>query len=215
MPDWSALQQSGVLTLLGIVLGWLLSSISSTLRFRNDRKADLSKAVARTLPELSKMENLKGVLEGFKETSQSWTEYERTRYALWQRHGNFFESKDGADWDQLIDGVAKHKPILAIRIRNVAHLAGKLGQNDLSRTSRSSSDAYLKLLSALEVTHEGLIRETEKVVRKLSWSAGIRTGLGVEWHMRNRGGGPATRQKNAEFIQRFHLDVSEDLTTKA
>ena len=161
------------------------------------------------------MEILKGVLEGFKDTSQTWAEYEKTRHGLWQRHGIFFAAEDGADWDQLIDGVAKHKPILAIKIRNVAHLARKLGQNDLSGTSRSSSDAYLKLLSALEVAHEGLIGEMEKIVRKLSWSAGIRTGLGFEWHMRNRGGGSVTRQKNAEFLQRFHLDVSGDLTTKA
>ena len=203
------------MTLLGILLGWVLSSISATWRFRNDRKADLSKAVSRLLPELFKMETLGSALAGFKDASQSWAEYERTRRGLWQRHGIFFEDAEGAGWVQLIDNVAKHKPFLAIKIRAAIHLARKLKDNDLAETSRTSSDAYVKLLSALEVAQEGLKQELEKVVRRLSWSAGIRSGLGFEWFMWTRGGGSKMRRENVEFLKRFHLDVWEDITAKS
>lgn len=209
MFELGALQDPGILAILGIVIGWILSSISATFRFRNERKADLSKVLSRLLPEISKLDTLGRALDGFKDTVESWGEYERIRLRLWKRHGKFFEE---GDWPQLVDDVAKHKPILAIRIRATHELSRALKQNDLTTTSTSSPEVYVKLLSALEVAQKGLSRELRKIARNLGWSAGFRSGLSFEWYLWRRGGGSKMRQKNTEFLKRFHLDVWEGIS---
>jgi hypothetical protein len=196
--------------LLGILLGWVLSSLSATIKFRNDRRSDLSMAVSRLLPELSNIETLREATEGFKDTSEDWADYERTRVGLWRRHGQFFQNDGGTDWNDIVDRVAKHKPIIAIKIRRLIHLGKKIATNELPGSAASSPDAYVKLLSALEVAHIGLIKELEKVVRRLSWSGGLGLGISFERYMLTRGGGKRLRQRNSEFLRKFHLDVWED-----
>lgn len=196
--------------LLGILLGWVLSSLSATIKFRNDRRADLSMAVSRLLPELSNIETLRKATEGFKDTSENWADYERTRIGMWRRHGQFFQNDGATDWSDIVDRVAKHKPILAIKIRSLIHLAKKIATNELPGSAASSTDAYVKLLSALEVAHIGLIKELERIVRRLSWAGGLSLGLSFEHYMLTRGGGKKIRQSNAEFLRKFHLDVWDE-----
>jgi hypothetical protein len=189
-----------------------LSSLSVTMKSRNDRRSDFATAVSRLLPELMRVETLKSATEGFKDTSESWEEYERTRIALWSRHGQFFQNTTTTDWDTIADRIAKHKPILSIKVRSLIDLGRSLQKNELKSVVSSSSDAYVKLLSALEVSHNGLIKELHKAVRYLSWSGGIGIGVSFEIFMIKRGGGAKLRDKNHKFIKNFHMDVWSDLS---
>lgn len=201
--------------LLGIFLGWVLSTFSATLKYRNDRKSDLSTAISRLLPELSNIQALQSTAEGFKDTMESWADYEETRTRLWDRHGKFFQDDAVTDWNHIIDRIAKHKPILAVKVRGLMHLARKLASTKLPEAAASSTEGYVKLLSALEVGHAGLIHELESAIRRLSWAGGVSLGISFERFTMKRGGGRKMRKKSAKFIRKLHLDVWGDLNPKA
>jgi len=208
-----SLNDVGVMALVGIVLGWLLSSISATLRFRNERKADLCTVLSRMLPALLNMSSLRHAVEGFKDTAKSWGDYEPIRIRIWQRHGDVFSQESSSDLEGLVDKLAKHRPILAIRLRNVIHMHGKIRQSSLASTVVKSEEAYLKLLSAQEVARDAIASELEKIVRSLAWSASLWQGISFELYWARRGGGPTLRQKNTDFLKSFRLDVWSDVTS--
>ena len=160
-------QKPEIVALFGILLGWALSTLTATIKFRNERRTDLSIAVSWLLPELSKVEILRNATEGFKDTRENWESYENTRIGLWERHGQFFQDDDNIDWNDITNRIAKHKPILAIKVRSLIHLARKLSSTDLRISARSSTAGYLKLLSIIEVAHSGLVGELQKTIRRL------------------------------------------------
>jgi hypothetical protein len=83
----------------------------------------------------------------------------------------------------------------------------------LANVSATSTDAYVKLLSAQEVSRDAIASELEKIVRSLAWSASLWQGLSFELYWAKRGGGSKMRQTNTDFLKRFHLDVWEQIAS--
>jgi hypothetical protein len=163
------------IALLGVALGWILSTASSILQRRSASKRSLGKAITSLLFWNFEMVQVYGVIEFLKDIKQETKEFEKSRQralARYTAHDQKFHDSLGA----AIDLVSEISPLdgyaLSEAYRKYEFLKGmKLDWTSLDHAT------YVKKLSTLEAAFITYQRNLETLLLRLAWQHGFTTWL--------------------------------------
>jgi len=151
---------------IGVLVGWLLNTITNHSKFRVEQKMHSGKALTYLMIIHSQLSILNKHLEGLKDLVDSWEEYEPLRARQVQKH--FLASEDLLKNVEVafveLSGV---NPILADKLIGMKNVLAKYRSSKLSQSSKSTK-IYIRLLSAQETVNELLEKE---LLKEIHWLA--------------------------------------------
>ncbi|MDK9717393.1 MAG: hypothetical protein OEL57_05725 [Trichlorobacter sp.] len=152
--------------IVGVLVGWLLNTITNHSKFRVEQKMHSGKALTYLMIIHSQLSILNKHLERLKDLVDSWEEYEPLRAHQVQKH--FLASEDLLKNVEVafveLSGV---NPILADKLIGMKNVLEKYRSSKLSQSSKST-EIYIQLLSAQEAVNELL---EKKLLNEIYWLA--------------------------------------------
>jgi len=164
-----------IIPLIGVFLGWILSTLTSLFKEQNENQRRLGKAIVRL--DNFNHEKIKLIrhIEYLKDLAGINKEFEDLRKRAWGKY--VFPEDDYKAIQESIDDISGLYPMIGIKLKVLvdSHLFSKKMKFDNSVAN--SFDTYIKLLSAFEATFELEQKEVQKVLFKLCFKHGIITWL--------------------------------------
>jgi hypothetical protein len=158
--------------ILGVIVGWILSELSLFARGARSQRQRLGRALTGLLVMRDRMSLLYTTAEHFKDSMESWDDFNHMREHLndraldgWQKNKDLREST--------IDIVSEYDPLQAVKLKTLFDSYEFSLQTTLSTTLTTSREAYIMMLSAYEVTLKLSIDEIEKAIRNTARRRGI------------------------------------------
>jgi len=156
-----------LLPLIGVILGWLLSSISSAIRKKHEYKIILGKGVTQLTILHGDLTQTLQALERYKDDVDSWKNYEHIRNRIMVKH---FDN-DGAileKVDEIFTEISGVDPTLSLYILGLKK--GLLESKSTPMTKVCENEKiYIKLISAQETSLILTCKELERIIKKLSF----------------------------------------------
>lgn len=157
--------------LVGLVIGWALTTatslVASTASHFIANRRSTGRLLAKLLEVRSHVQTLASVSETLKDVASGWSEYERIRKYVANKH--FLDGGLDADnLEAITNDLAGIRPLAAVRIRELFRLLAKAKQANFEESSKFE-EIYIRVLSAHEVSLESLASALDKVVHKLAW----------------------------------------------
>jgi len=160
------MDQKYIWPLIGVLLGWLLTTISSGYKERANKK----RLVGNLLTKLIRVERQLNILisatENIKDIADSWETYEPIRIGVVKRH--FMEPENvRSDLKSSIDGIAPIYPLLAIELEDIFQRLLKNKSAKLLSSSKNR-DVYIRMLSIYEVGLDFSQKELTAIINKIA-----------------------------------------------
>lgn len=175
---------------LGVVVGWLLSELSSLIRSGKTSRRELGRTLTGLLAIRHQMLRLRLVTDQMKNLLPSWNDFENQRISLKRRALVAWE-KDASLRELTLDILSGHAPLEAYRLRTILDSHEFSLKTTLEKTLKSSEEAYVMLLSAYEAGLDLSIQEIDALIQKIA------AKRGVIWAIRFR----RERQKREEYFK--------------
>lgn len=197
-----------------LVIGWLLNETTHDMREKSDRKRRLRRAMAYLMACLALMKRRARVLEASKDIARSIDDYQAIRKQIRRR----FEDDQAtlqSEADDAISTFSDYLPFELNTLRAVGKAMGRHPSLAFDAASAASSEAFIKLISAVEVAEEGLQTPVKSLLKSVAWRIGPITWV-RQIHWQNKMDNPPESQKrNEEFITAFLTDVMGQTDPKA
>lgn len=177
--------------LVGVLIGWVLNTISNHSKFRVEQKIHTGKALTYLMIIHDQLSQMNKHLEKLKDLANSWEEYEPMRVSQLNKH--FLESDEMLkNIDDAFIELAGVNPLLADKLITIKHTLVKLRSNKLLESSKIQS-VYIKLLSAQETVNELLEVKLKSEIKWLAFNYGLATWVRVQlkYIKRNKATGAA------------------------
>jgi alpha-amylase/alpha-mannosidase (GH57 family) len=156
-----------LIPLSGVVLGWLLGSITNFSKQRRDEKVLLGKAIAELIVFYIDLRNILSTYETFKDASKSWEEYEKFRQVV---NSRFIRKKPSYDeLYNMLENVSGILPIEGMKLKSIVSSFSYYRTTTLSTVVDNEEESYLKMLSIYEAIIEVEILSVKKILLKLSY----------------------------------------------
>lgn len=159
--------------LLGVFLGWLLTSISSSFKEMSSRKQKIGNLLTKLIRVERQLNLVILATENMKDAADSWESYEPIRKGVVDRHFMVPETVS-SDLKAAIDNVAPFFPIMAIDLENLYQLILKNKEASLLANSKNEA-AYIRMLSIYEVGLDFCKSELAKITVNLALKHGFLT----------------------------------------
>lgn len=151
---------------VGVLVGWVLNTVTSHSKFRVEQKIHSGKALTYLMIIHDQLSILNFHLEKLKDVVNSWEEYEPLRARQVQKH--FLASDDLLkNVENAFVELSGVNPILANRLVSIKHVMLKYRNSKLSESSKTT-DIYIRLLSAQEAVNELLEQD---ILKEIHWLA--------------------------------------------
>lgn len=160
--------------LVGVFLGWFLTTISSTYKDRNSKKRLIGNLLAKLIRIERQVEIIIASTEYIKDFAGSWEKYEPIRRGVLDRHYMAPESVIN-DSKAAIDSIAPIYPLQAINLEDIFHALLKLKSASLYEILKVDKKSYLKALSLHEVGLELNKQALSKSINSLALKHDITT----------------------------------------
>lgn len=210
-----ALEQLGIPALVGVVgiiVGWILTSISTSIKYRIERRKTVASALGKLLPAYFRLSSLISMLDVFKGGRADWTEYEITRNRTFEKHGDVFAHI--ADLEQVCDAISQYYPMLGYEIRLAIGLVEKSVQQKVSvPDTPGTEDIYVQILSLSEVARDSALSVYRSILYKLARRHGVWTFLQFHWSVRKHDRNNPIIQKNIEVIGPLYTKLMGEVRT--
>ena len=193
-----------ILPLIGVLLGWALTTLSANLKDMSDRKKLIGNLLTKLIRVQRQLATVILATEKMKDYKGDWTEYESIRKGIINRH--FLEPESvREDFKKSIDDIAPIFPVLAIDLEDLYGFI--LKSKSASMASHSDNkDKYLRMLSMHEVQLDCINKELLKSIEKIALKHGFTTYIQVCYVGYVR----ARKKKNSdEFTTKFISDLIE------
>ena len=156
-----------LIPLSGVILGWLLGSITNFSKQRRDEKILLGKAIAELIAFYIDLRNILSTYETFKEACKSWVEYEKFRQVV---NSRFIRKKPSyEDLNKMIENVSGILPIEGMKLKSIVSSFSYYRTTTLSTVVDNEETSYLKMLSTYEAIIEVETLVIKKILLKLSY----------------------------------------------
>jgi hypothetical protein len=167
---------------LGVLIGWLLTSLTGFLKNVYDKKKILGKSLMQLDYLRFEQKKLFWYFDYLKEKFGINSQYEKMRFRGMQRYvlnnDNFKISIE------TINELATVYPLTAMQLKLLIENYSFSKKMTLSE-SASSSDIYVKLLSMFEVALEIEHNQLEKIIFKVAWGHSFKTWIQIKWKYYN------------------------------
>ena len=193
--------------LIGVFLGWVLTTLSANFKNRSDRKKLIGNLLTKLIRVQRQLATAILATEKMKDYPDDWTKYESIRKGIINRH--FLEPESvREDFKKSIDDIAPLFPVLAIDLEDVYGLI--LKSKSASMASHSDNkDAYIRMLSMYEVGLDGINKDLLKSIKTIALKHGFTTYIKVRYVNYVR----ARNKKNSdEFTTKFTSDLMGEIT---
>jgi len=183
-----------LIPLIGVLLGWFLSSMTNLFKIRGDKRKILGISIEQLYYLIHELTIAFYYIEKVKDKLpiEKWEEHRQ--YAI-----NRFTSKNEESHSQLnklIENISSISPTLGIELKKLieTYFFNRKAKFD---STKSNKDVYLMLLSALEVSQDITTKELEKILIKLSFKYSFILGLQIKWKLQK---GKANLEKGGDQI---------------
>jgi hypothetical protein len=184
--------------LVGVFLGWILSSIATGWKIRETDRRNIGKLLAKLIRILGHLQTLRAASETFKATVNGWPEYERIRQKITEKH--FLEPVvDLEKLNAAVDEISGFLPIESLQLRQLIDILGKAKAANF-KASAENHDLYVRMLSVHEVGLDASEKALTHSVRALAWKHSVVTYVQVLFKIRKSRKGIA---QNEQFMKRF------------
>lgn len=188
--------------LVGVLLGWILSAISSGWKSRTERLKFLGRLLTRLLDVHGDLKTLISVSESVKDIAGGWEQYEPLRQRIYQVH--FLDSSVKAnDVTDLISNLAGYLPLEAAKLQKISHALLK-SKNLKLDASAKEPETYIRLLSMHEAGLDQCEKELRRIVHAIAWKHGAITRLKLWLHQRKVS---KSLPGNTEFLVDFSKET--------
>lgn len=156
-----------LLPLIGVILGWLLSSISSAIRKKHEYKIILGKGVTQLTILHNDLSETIQALERYKDDVNTWKDYELIRNRIMGKH---FDT-DGEilkKIDEIFTKISGVDPVLALYILSLKKGLLESKSTPMDKVCENEK-IYVKLISAQETNLILTCKELERIIKKLSF----------------------------------------------
>ena len=192
--------------LIGVFLGWVLTTLSANFKNRSDRKKLIGNLLTKLIRVQRQLATVILATEKMKDYPSDWTEYESIRKGITNRH--FLEPESvREDFKKSIDDIAPFFPVQAIYLEDLYGFI--LKSKSASMASHSDNkDAYIRMLSMHEVVLDGINKELLKSIITIALKHGLTTYIKVRYvnYVRTR------NKKNLdEFTTKFTSDLIDEV----
>jgi hypothetical protein len=192
--------------LVGVLLGWLLSALSSGWKSRAERLKFLGRLLTRLLDVHGDLKTLISTSENVKDIAGGWEQYEPLRQRIYRVH--FLDSSIKAnDVTDLISNLAGYLPLEAAKLQKLSHTLLKSRDLKLDASAKDSK-TYVRLLSMHEVALIQCEKELRRIVHAIAWKHGAITRLKLWLHQRKIN---KSLPKNAAFLEAFSKETMDGI----
>ncbi len=167
-----------LIPLLGVLIGWLLTSLTGFLKSVSDKQ----KILGKTLMQLHffYLEQIR-VLHHFEYLKDNFginQKYEAMRFRAMQRY--VLDNNNFKTSIETISELATVYPMTAMRLKLLVENFS-FSQKMTFSASSSSPEIYVKLLSMFEVAFELEHSELKKIIFKVAWGHSFITWIQMKW----------------------------------
>lgn len=188
--------------LVGVVLGWLLTSIAARWKVREADRRNIGKLLAKLIRIHAHVRIQVFATEVLKDNSNNWEEYEQLRKLASDKR--FLEPVIEIEkLHTAVDEISGVFPVESIHLRQLIDVLTNAKNASLS-ASATIPDVYVSLLSIHEVGLDLSERELNKCIKQLALKHSLMTFLKVYLKMRKGSRGLAL---NEEFLQKLMADT--------
>ncbi len=160
--------------LVGVLLGWLLTTVTAGFRERNNRIQLIGNLLTKLIRVDQQLTIIIESAEKIKDISGGWENYEPRRKRTMDKH--FMEPEVVInDLKSAIDEISPIYPLLAIEIEEIFHSLLQIKNITLCSVSETNEDAYIKMLSLHETLMAFTSTQLSNIVNKLALKHGIST----------------------------------------
>src|SRR6185312_12449406 len=152
--------------LIGVLLGWLLSMISSGWKARTEKYKLLGRLLTRLMDLHGDLKKLIRVSEHIKDIAGGWSQYERLRRRIYDKH--FLDNRGKLDdLPNLISDLSNYLPFEAFALQFLSQTLIKSKDVSLDASSHDK-ETYVRLISMHEATMDQCEKELSKLVRTVA-----------------------------------------------
>ena len=188
-----------IIPLIGVILGWTLSSLTSFYKTRGDNRKILGKSISQLYYMIDELYIVIFHLDKMKD-KLSVEEYEIHRQKSIERYT--LKNEDSlSKINDLIDNISSISPSIGIELKHL--LEGYLFERKVKLSStRKNKQTYFFLLSAIEVTQDLTLARLEKLLVKLSFKHSIILGFRVKRQLRQEK--ERIQKEGGDFAENFY-----------
>lgn len=166
-----------IIPLIGVLLGWILGTITGFFKTRGENKKLLGKSISQLYYFIQELAIVMNYLDKMKDKLDN-EEYEVHRQKVIERHTLKNENSIG-NINELIDNISSISPTLGIDLRHL--LEGYISERKIKfNSSKSKKELYLLLLSMYEVHQDLTIIHMEKLLIKLAFRYNLFLGFKIK-----------------------------------
>jgi len=166
-----------IIPLIGVLLGWILGTITGFFKTRGENKKLLGKSISQLYYFIQELSIVMNYLDKMK-VKLDHEKYEVHRQNVIERHTLKNENSIG-NINELIDNISSISPTLGIDLRHL--LEGYISERKIKfNSSKSKKELYLLLLSMYEVHQDLTIIHMEKLLIKLAFRYNLILGFKIK-----------------------------------
>ena len=193
-----------IIPLIGVILGWTLSSLTSFYKTRGGNRKILGKSISQLYYMIDELHIVIFHLDKMKD-KLSVEEYEIHRQKSIERY-TLKNEHSLSKINDLIDNISSISPSIGIELKHL--LEGYLFERKVKLSSTSKNkQTYFFLLSAMEATQDLTLARLEKLLVKLSYKHSILLGLKVKRQLKQEK--ERIQNNGKDFIENFYNIIDE------
>lgn len=183
--------------LFGVLLGWLLSAVSSGWKSRGERRKVAGRLLAALLDVRNNVRTLRVVSGQMKGALEEPKKYEDFRQHIHSKY--FLDSSGSSEISKLIAELSGYRPIAAYELNGAMALLSRSKSAKLSAIS-TNPEAYKDVLVLHELGLQLVEKQLTQVVRALALDHGVITGIRLFVHLTRA---DKVAPPNEEFVAAF------------
>ncbi|MFM0182678.1 hypothetical protein PQR52_29685 [Paraburkholderia aspalathi] len=188
--------------LVGVALGWLLTSFSSSLKERGERRYRTGELLYKLMHIENQLNVMIWTVDAYWEHAKDCIEYENYRKGISDRH--FLEPVSQLDdLAKSIDSVSGPYPLDALKLHSLINILRKCKMANFQESSKNL-EIYVRLISAHDVALEQTRKQISINISRLARRHGILTFIKIKIHAFKIG---KHKKKNENFLRRFSGEI--------
>lgn len=153
--------------LIGVVLGWFLTSITNTLKDHEAKQRRIGRLLSKLILIRDQLVLLISTTNNFKDHIKNPEKYEHLRAGISERH--FLQSEESiSSLREAIDELSGDYPLYATEFQRLIDTLLKCKKASFEAIAKNK-DAYIRTVSLHEVTLDLCDKQLIKTIKRLAW----------------------------------------------
>lgn len=199
-----------IVPLIGVLLGWILSTLTTFFKEYGENKRRLGKAIVNL--NYFNQEKIKLIhhIDYLNNAAGLESDFEDLRKRAWDKY--VFPEENYKTLIETVEDISGLYPMLGIKLKYLveSHMFSKKMKFD--STAATNLNIYIKLLSAFEATFELEQKELQKILFRLSFKYGFITWIKMK-RKYNKGKKNVDSFKKTDFFSNLTNDISSHSET--